>query len=124
MNRNKVYTVSLASIGILLILAQVLSQYLLQKRNDDASLINRSGKQRMLSEKASKELILFRSGQLNYADSAQHTINNWTYHHEYILNRDHSDLLLSPEEKASMEEVDRLFLSLKTVMQGMLLGDT
>ena len=124
MNRNKVYTVSLASIGILLILAQVLSQYLLQKRNDDASLINRSGKQRMLSEKAAKELILLRTGQLNYADSAQHTINNWTYHHEYILNRDRSDLLRSEEEKVSMEEVDRLFLGLKTVMQGILLGDT
>ncbi|HCS21835.1 MAG TPA: hypothetical protein DIW47_14970 [Bacteroidetes bacterium] len=124
MNRNKVYTVSLASIAILLILAQVLSQFLLQKRNDDASLINRSGKQRMLSEKATKELLLFAQGHSSYADSAQHSINNWSYHHDYILNEDRSDLLKSEAKQASMAEVDRLFLDLKGVMLGIIAGDT
>ncbi|MHB1276769.1 MAG: response regulator [Bacteroidia bacterium] len=124
MNRNKVYTVSLASIAILLILAQVLSQFLLQKRNDDASLINRSGKQRMLSEKATKELLLFGQGNSSYADSAQHTINNWSYHHDYILTEDRSDLLRSEAKQASLAEVDRLFSELITVMQKILDGDT
>ncbi len=62
MKRNKVYTVSLGTMGILFVMPQVLSQYLLQKRNDDPSLINRSGKQRMLSEIITKEIILYAEG--------------------------------------------------------------
>lgn len=124
MNRNKVYTVSLASVAILLILAQLLSQFLLQKRNDDASLINRSGKQRMLSQKATKELLLFSQGNRAYADSAQHTINNWSYHHDYILNQDRSDLLSSEGKRTSMAEVDRLYQDLLNEMQRVIAGDS
>lgn len=124
MNRNKVYTVSLASIGLLLIATQILSQVLLKKRDDDASLINRAGKQRMLSQKASKELILFQEGYSNYSDSAKRTINNWTYHHEYILNEDKAEILKSDERQNGMAEIDRYFKELRAVMQLVLNGDT
>jgi len=117
MNRNKVYTVSLATIGILLVLAQVLSQYLLQKRNDDASLINRSGKQRMLSEKITKEILLYMNGNQAYADSAQRTINNWEYHHDFILNEDKADLLSSKALGDALEEVDSHFIESKRLME-------
>jgi|GEM_PF-1163078 len=119
MNRNKVYTFSLATIGILLILAQVLSQYLLQKRNDDASLINRSGKQLMLAEKSTKEILLYLEGANNYADSAQRTINTWAYHHNFILNKDQSDLLSSNDLITALGRVDVLFLELKGLMESM-----
>lgn len=120
MNRNKVYTVSLATIAILLVLAQVLSQYLLQKRNDDASLINRSGKQRMLSEKITKELILYMDDNLAYADSAQRTISKWSYHHDFILNEDKADLLSNEGLSHALAEVDSHFIQVKAFEEALI----
>ncbi|MBI1221865.1 MAG: response regulator [Bacteroidetes bacterium] len=124
MNRNKLYTVSLASIGVLLILLQIFSQYWLQKRNDDASLLNRAGKQLTLSEKALKELLLFRDGQTNYRDSAMRSINTWAYHHEYIMNEEQSDILKSEDRQTSLQEVDHIYLDLKELMLRVAGGDT
>lgn len=59
------YVVALSLIILLLTIAQVLVQYFLAKQKDDATIVNIAGRQRMLSQKLTKQLIYLNYNKVN-----------------------------------------------------------
>ena len=55
---TKVYTIALCLIALLVLITQVFIQRALSGNNYDANIINIAGKQRMLSQKISKGILL------------------------------------------------------------------
>lgn len=96
------YIFALITIAITVILSQLLIQYNLYSQLGDSKIINTSGKQRMLSQKLTKEVLV-----LNFiTDSLQkkeqinkitETISQWQSNHYSLVNG--SDRLGFPKEK-------------------------
>ncbi|REH01644.1 sensor histidine kinase [Flavobacterium aquicola] len=96
------YIFALITIAITVILSQLLIQYNLYSQLSDSRIINISGKQRMLSQKLTKEILV-----LNFAtdslqkttqiDKISKTILLWKSNHNALVNG--SDRLGFPKEK-------------------------
>ncbi len=65
MKAKKAYTLALTIIFILLVGSQMLIQYFLNKQANDAKIINIAGRQRMLSQKIVKQLLLANTKNLD-----------------------------------------------------------
>ena len=99
---RRLYIFALITIAITVILSQLLIQYNLYSQLSDSKIINISGKQRMLSQRLTKEILV-----LNFiTDSLQEkeqiakvskTISEWKSNHNSLVNG--NDSLGFPKEK-------------------------
>jgi len=113
-NLRRLYIFALLTIAITVLLSQLLIQYNLHSQLSDSRIINISGKQRMLSQKLTKEILI-----LNFvADAAkskqeisriEEIIKLWQFN-QYALENG-NDSLGFP--KAKSKELSDLFTSIK-----------
>ncbi|MBF4469791.1 MULTISPECIES: ATP-binding protein [Flavobacterium] len=88
---RRMYIFALITIAVTVLLSQLLIQYNLYSQLSDSKIINISGKQRMLSQKLTKEILI-----LNFiTDSLQekkqintisNTISQWKFNHYSLVN--------------------------------------
>ena len=96
------YLFALITIAVTVLLSQLLIQYNLNSQLSDSKIINISGKQRMLSQKLTKEVLI-----LNFITDSLHkekqidriskTISLWKFNHYSLVNG--NDSLGFPKEK-------------------------
>lgn len=113
-NLRRLYIFALLTIGITVLLSQLLIQYNLSAQLSDSRIINISGKQRMLSQKLTKEILI-----LNFVTDTtksneeiiriNETINLWKYNHYALENG--NDSLGFPKKKSP--KLTQLFIAIK-----------
>lgn len=112
-NLRRLYFFALWTIAVTIILSQVLVQYNLKQQLSDSKIINISGKQRMLSQKIVKEvLILHYVSDTTSPQQIAHlkkVLSLWKNNQNSLENG--SDSLAFPKEKS--ETLDQLYLEIK-----------
>lgn len=113
-NLRRLYIFALLTIGITVLLSQLLIQHNLSAQLSDSRIINISGKQRMLSQKLTKEILI-----LNFVTDTtkskeeiiriNETINLWKYNHYALENG--NDSLGFPKKKSA--KLNQLFIAIK-----------
>ncbi|PWA04637.1 sensor histidine kinase [Flavobacterium psychrotolerans] len=113
-NLRRLYLFALLTIAVAVILSQLLIQYNLKRQLSDSRIINISGKQRMLSQKLVKEILI-----LNFlTDTTQkkqgiyrinETAQLWKFTHYALVNG--NDSLGFPKEKSNL--LARLYVAVK-----------
>lgn len=99
---RRLYIFALITIAITVILSQVLIQYNLNSQLSDSKIINTSGKQRMLSQKLAKEVLVLNLTtdsleKKTQIDQISKTISQWKSNHYSLVNG--NDSLGFPKEK-------------------------
>ncbi|OOG75527.1 histidine kinase [Flavobacterium sp. A45] len=99
---RRMYLFALVTIAVTVLLSQLLIQYNLNSQLSDSRIINISGKQRMLSQKLTKEILV-----LNFITDSLHKeeqinkvskiISEWKFNHYSLVNG--NDSLGFPKEK-------------------------
>ncbi len=113
-NLRRLYIFALLTIAITVLLSQLLIQYNLHSQLSDSKIINISGKQRMLSQKLTKEILIlnFISNAKNNKkeiESAEEIIKLWTFNQNALEKG--NDSLGFPKEKS--KELSDLFVAIK-----------
>ncbi|MDX5467669.1 MAG: type IV pili methyl-accepting chemotaxis transducer N-terminal domain-containing protein [Cyclobacteriaceae bacterium] len=90
---RRLYLIALGAIAISVIASQILIRGYLGNQEDDSRLINIAGRQRMLSQKLTKELMLFalaenQSQKTFWIDSAKTTQAEWKKAHQALKSGD------------------------------------
>jgi two-component system, NarL family, sensor histidine kinase DegS len=96
------YLFALVTIAVAVLLSQLLIQYNLNSQLSDSKIINISGKQRMLSQKLTKEILIlnFITDSLQkkkQIDKVSETIAEWKFNHYSLVNG--NDSLGFPKKK-------------------------
>ena len=113
-NLRRLYIFALLTIAITVLLSQLLIQYNLHSQLSDSKIINISGKQRMLSQKLTKEILIlnFISDAKNNKkeiESANEIIELWKFNQNALEKG--NDSLGFPKEKS--KELSDLFVAIK-----------
>ncbi|MNF25848.1 Signal transduction histidine-protein kinase/phosphatase DegS [compost metagenome] len=113
-NLRRLYLFALLTIAFTVLLSQLLIQYNLNSQLSDSKIINISGKQRMLSQKLTKEILI-----LNFVtdtvkskqeiDRITEIIQLWKFNHSALENG--NDSLGFPKEKSPA--LSQLFVAIK-----------
>ena len=111
---RRLYFFALLTIAITVILSQFLIQYNLNSQLIDSKIINVSGKQRMLSQKLTKQVLIlnFITDSTSNKQETLHIkqiIDLWKFNHQALVNG--NDSLGFPKEKS--HTLSRLFLSVQ-----------
>lgn len=88
---RKLYIIALSAIAISVILSQILVRKYLRDQRDDAKIINIAGRQRMLSQKLTKEVLLYTNTNLTtdkkeVLNSIKSTLQLWESSHQALQN--------------------------------------
>ncbi|MEB2779558.1 type IV pili methyl-accepting chemotaxis transducer N-terminal domain-containing protein [Algoriphagus sp. C2-6-M1] len=110
---RRLYIIALGAIAISLIASQILIRQYLNDQENDSRLVNVAGRQRMLSQKLNKEVLLLSHAQSAEAstaliDSVQNTLDRWTEAHRVLQLGDESqDFSVdnSPEVTQMFEQI-------------------
>ena len=88
---RRLYIFALLTIAVTVVLSQLIIQYNLKSQLSDSRIINVSGKQRMLSQKLTKEVLI-----LNFVsdtikrnqeiEKINKTLNLWKFNHYALVN--------------------------------------
>ncbi len=113
-NLRRLYIFALLTIAITVLLSQLLIQHNLHSQLSDSRIINISGKQRMLSQKLTKEILIlnFIADSTNNAEKigqANEIIKLWKFNQDALENG--NDSLGFPKEKS--KEPSDLFVAIK-----------
>lgn len=113
-NLRRLYIFALLTIAITVLLSQLLIQYNLHSQLSDSKIINISGKQRMLSQKLTKEILILNfivdaKNNKKEIESANEIIKLWTFNHNALEKGNNS--LGFPKEKS--KELSDLFVAIK-----------
>lgn len=113
-NLRRLYIFALLTIAVTVLLSQLLIQYNLHRQLSDSGIINISGKQRMLSQKLTKEILI-----LNFVtdtvkskqeiNQINDIISLWKFNHYALENG--NDSLGFPKEKSVA--LQQLFITIK-----------
>ncbi|WP_025739672.1 ATP-binding protein [Aquimarina pacifica] len=112
---TKVYAIALGAIALFTFGGQFFIQQFLNSQIDDSRIINLSGRQRMLSQKLSKEILLLshiddqNSKKEQYVKELQSTINLWKLSHQNL--KKYNDSI--QKGKKDSTEIKRMFLVLQ-----------
>ena len=114
---RRLYLIALGAIAISLIASQVLIRKYLNDQENDSFVVNVAGRQRMLSQKLNKEILLLAHSQhpetsTILADSIQSTLNRWEKAHQILQLGDESlDFQVdnSPVITKMFEEINPFF---------------
>ena len=113
-NLRRLYIFALLTIAITVLLSQLLIQHNLHSQLSDSRIINISGKQRMLSQKLTKEILIlnFIADSTNNEEKigqANEIIKFWKFNQDALENG--NDSLGFPKEKS--KELSDLFVAIK-----------
>jgi two-component system sensor histidine kinase DegS len=113
-NLRRLYIFALLTIAITVLLSQLLIQYNLHSQLSDSKIINISGKQRMLSQKLTKEILILNfiadaKNNKKEIASAEEIIKLWTFNQNALEKG--NDSLGFPKEKS--KELSDLFVAIK-----------
>ena len=113
-NLRRLYIFALLTIAITVLLSQLLIQHNLHSQLSDSRIINISGKQRMLSQKLTKEILIlnFIADSTNNEEKiveANEIIKLWKFNQDALENA--NDSLGFPKEKS--KELSDLFVAIK-----------
>ncbi|RAI95378.1 sensor histidine kinase [Algoriphagus yeomjeoni] len=114
---RRLYIIALGAIAISLIASQILIRQYLNDQENDSRLVNVAGRQRMLSQKLNKEVLLLSMAKTPEAttsltDSIQHTMDRWKNAHQILQLGDESqDFSVdnSPEVARMFGEINPFF---------------
>ncbi|MFH6934988.1 ATP-binding protein [Flavobacterium sp. FlaQc-30] len=114
-NLRRLYFFALLTIAITIIISQVLVQYNLNQQLSDSKIINFSGKQRMLSQKIVKEVLILQYVSDNASAKQISHLNDvlslWKKNQNALENG--SDSLAFPKEKS--ETLSKLYLEINPI---------
>ena len=87
---RRIYIIALGAIALFTIFGQLVIQQFISSQLDDSQIINISGRQRMLSQKLVKELLLLQTNNDSYNSTQQllkieQTLTDWTNAHERLI---------------------------------------
>ena len=107
---RRLYVMAFIAIAASIVVSEVLVQNYLNKQLSDSRVINLAGRQRMLSQKLTKEILLLSMDSLQSARGEkirvlEETLRNWEKAHHGLIEGD-EDLELPGENS---EEVDRIY---------------
>jgi two-component system, NarL family, sensor histidine kinase DegS len=112
-NLRRWYLFALWTIAITIILSQLLIQYNLKQQLSDSKIINISGKQRMLSQRITKEVLILNfvsdTSQKKGIPHLRNILSLWVTNQKALENG--SDSLAFPKEKS--EELSKLYQEIK-----------
>ncbi|SHM08329.1 PAS domain-containing sensor histidine kinase [Flavobacterium saccharophilum] len=112
-NLRRLYFFALWTIAVTIIISQVLVQYNLKQQLSDSKIINISGKQRMLSQKIVKEVLILHyvsdTASQKQISHLKNVLSVWKNNQNSLENG--SDSLAFPKEKS--ETLDKLYLEIK-----------
>ncbi|KAA1248129.1 ATP-binding protein [Aquimarina sp. RZ0] len=111
---SKIYIIALGAIGLFTIGGQFFIQRYLNSQIDDSKIINISGRQRMLSQKLSKEILLLsyvknQKSKAQYLAALENTIKLWKSSHRNLKN--YNDSIQKGRNDST--EIKRMFLVLQ-----------
>jgi two-component system sensor histidine kinase DegS len=120
-NLRRLYIFALLTIAITVLLSQLLIQYNLHSQLSDSRIINISGKQRMLSQKLTKEILILNfiadaKSNKEKIGQANEIIKLWKFN-QYALENG-NDSLGFPKDKS--KELSDLFLDIKPNFENIL----
>ena len=101
------YVLALGAIAILLSGLILLTQQRLSAQQNDAKLINLSGRQRMISQRLTKELLLIESGQSSQRQVVEELLETWKEAHETLRAESRT-----PAGLTLVEQIDPVLLSI------------
>lgn len=114
-NLRRLYFFALLTIALTIIISQFLVQYNLNQQLSDSKIINFSGKQRMLSQKIVKEVLILHYVSDNTSDKQILHLNEvlalWKKNQNALENG--SDSLAFPKEKS--ETLSKLYLEINPI---------
>lgn len=113
-NLRRLYIFALLTIAIMVLLSQLLIQYNLHSQLNDSKIINISAKQRMLSQKLTKEILILNfitdaKNDKNKIESVEKIIKLWIFNQDALEKG--NDSLGFPKEKS--KELSDLFVGIK-----------
>jgi signal transduction histidine kinase len=126
---SRLYILALSAIAFSVIVSQILIHKYLDDQASDSTVVNIAGRQRMLSQKLTKETLKLlvadtSEERLNLSDSIENTLENWHFFHT-ALKRGNDSLGLpgnnSPEISAMFGEVDPYFSEITKASEAIIL---
>lgn len=93
-NLRRAYIIAITTLLVLSVLGQGIMQYALSNEQKDALLVNRAGRQRMLSQKISKELLLITGNSVSQVEKEKYIARlkadlvDWSAIHEALAKGD------------------------------------
>ncbi|MES2575238.1 MAG: type IV pili methyl-accepting chemotaxis transducer N-terminal domain-containing protein, partial [Bacteroidota bacterium] len=113
-NLRRLYLFALLTIAITVLLSQLLIQYNLHSQLSDSKIINTSGRQRMLSQKLTKEILILNfiadaKNNKKEIDRANEIIKLWKFNQQALEKG--NDSLGFPKEKS--KALSDLFIAIK-----------
>ena len=126
---SRLYLLALVFIAFSAIGSQLLIQYYLQHQLGDGKVINLAGRQRMLSQKLTKEILLLTKYPLTEENRTnfKNTLDQWTFAHKALQNGNDSLGLSgnnSPTIIALFEQIEPYYQALSKQSQALLMQDT
>ncbi|MDT0686496.1 ATP-binding protein [Autumnicola psychrophila] len=125
---SRLYILALSAIAFSVIVSQILIHRYLNDQENDSTVVNIAGRQRMLSQKLSKEtlklLVTFKQdGKINIKDSIKATLEIWQFSHRAL--REGNDSLELPgnnsaEITAMFREVDPYFVEITNASEAII----
>lgn len=117
---RRLYIIALGAIAISLITSQILIRQYLADQEDDSRLVNVAGRQRMLSQKLSKEALLLSLDQNDFRrrgleDTLSSTKTDWETAHNALLNGDEKLGL----DSGSSPEISKMFEAIQPHFESM-----
>ncbi|QSW88193.1 type IV pili methyl-accepting chemotaxis transducer N-terminal domain-containing protein [Flavobacterium endoglycinae] len=114
-NLRRLYFFALLTIALTIIVSQFLVQYNLNQQLSDSKIINFSGKQRMLSQKIVKEVLILHyvsdSATANKTSHLKEVLELWKKNQNALENG--NDSLAFPKEKS--ETLNKLYLEINPI---------
>ncbi|MEH6408674.1 MAG: type IV pili methyl-accepting chemotaxis transducer N-terminal domain-containing protein, partial [Leeuwenhoekiella sp.] len=118
---RRLYIIALSAIALSVILSQILIHLYLNDQQDDSRVVNVAGRQRMLSQKLTKEILLLSSAdepddRKQLLENIKNTQNQWKFSHEALQSG--SDSLGLPGNNS--EVISHMFVQIKPYYENML----
>jgi signal transduction histidine kinase len=106
---RRLYIIALSTIAVSIIISQILIQSYLREQESDSNVINVAGRQRMLSQKLTKDVVSFsietdQNNQILLKDKIKETLYLWEFSHNALQNGNDS---LGLPKKNSIEVINR-----------------
>ncbi|MEM1328123.1 MAG: ATP-binding protein [Bacteroidota bacterium] len=111
---SRLYSIALSAIALSILISQILVQRHLQSQLSDSRVVNVAGRQRMLSQKLTKEALLLADDKLrndSLLSDFEATLQQWTSSHDGLQNGDNA-LGLPGNNSATIQE---MFKNLKPI---------
>lgn len=113
-NLRRLYLFALLTIALTVLVSQFILQYNLNRQLSDSKIINTSGKQRMLSQKLTKELLILHAATDPYKVEMEKKridsiLNKWKFNHNALVYG--NEKLGFPKEKSAL--LNKLYQSIQ-----------